>query len=408
MALNFATSIVDYLKGQGKSSDFTSRQNLYSSSGLSTAFGDYRGTPEQNTSLLKKLSTATPAAAPAPAVAPTPAQDTTSAAFLLGKTTPGMHAYVPPTPAPTAKDVIDQTGPSTISSAFDLEQSDADKQAEAEKKELTMDLAATSTRGAEGLQRDVATLQRTAQEGISELGLAGTKKQTEIGEEAAGFGGAFSGVTKKSQAEVAQEVVTKQTSIKAKLGDSLYNSFSDFEKNYGTKFLESLSIPEAEQFTKLPAPVRGIVMQQYQEAVAKAEEKAQKNVVSALDKLGYVVVGGQIIRKPSEARAEEAGVRAEERLTLAEAAGARAEAAAAKSGERLTASEEKQAAIPVIESSLLRSKGTDGFVDPKSYLSERMKSPFSGSDFDARFSHLLSPEERAALKDKDPLGFDNI
>src|SRR3990167_11039130 len=278
MALNTASSIVDFLRNQGKSSDFNSRKSIYDTSGLTSSFGDYRGTAEQNLTLLRKLSTTS---TPAPTTSPTP------------------------TTTPTAKDVVDQTGPSTISTAFDLEKSDAEKQADIEKNQASMDLGAETTRAAEGLQRDVSTLKRTAGEGVSELGLKGTQLQERVGEESAGFGGAFSGKTKKSQAEIAQEVATKQASIQAKLGDSLYNTFSDFEKNYGTEFLSKLSIPEASSFSKLPVAVRGIVMKNYQDAIQKAEEKAGKGTIDALDKLGYVVMGGQIIQKPSETRAEE-------------------------------------------------------------------------------------------------------
>lgn len=52
MALNTATSVVDYLKSQGKPSDFTYR------SGLATQYGiqNYTGTAEQNTQLLGYLN----------------------------------------------------------------------------------------------------------------------------------------------------------------------------------------------------------------------------------------------------------------------------------------------------------------------------------------------------------------
>lgn len=286
--LNTATSIVDYLSSQKKPSDFNSRKTLYDTSGLSGAFGDYRGTAEQNTTLLKKLS-----------ATPSPTTDTTSTDFLLGKTDPatGLNA-VPEAPIEdkTPKDVVDQTGPSTISSIYDLAKSDEEKAAEASQVEESMALAGQTARASEGLQRDVNTLNRTASEGIFDLAQAGSKKKAQIGEEAAGFGGANSGMTKASQAEVTQDVIEKQGRIQAKLGDSLYNQFSDFEKNYGTEFLSKLSIPEAESFSKLPVAVRGIVMQNYQDTIAKSQAAASKNALSTLEKLGYTVVGGQIIQ----------------------------------------------------------------------------------------------------------------
>ena len=300
--LNTSTSVVDFLRNQGKSSDFNSRKSIYDTSGLNSAFGDYRGTAEQNTTLLGKLQRSSSGMLQTP----TGSGDPGMFREPTIPTDPGMFRGAPP----TAKDVVNQTSPSTISTAFDLEKSDAEKQADIEKNQASMDLGAETTRAAEGLQRGVNTLKRTAGEGVSELGLKGTQLQERVGEESAGFGGAFSGKTKKSQAEIAQEVATKQASIQAKLGDSLYNTFSDFEKNYGTEFLSKLSIPEASSFSKLPVAVRGIVMKNYQDAIQKAEEKAGKGTIDALDKLGYVVIGGQIIQKPSETRAEESAKRA--------------------------------------------------------------------------------------------------
>lgn len=384
--LNTATSIVDFLKSQGKPSDFASRKSIYDTSGLASAFGDYRGTSEQNVTLLKKLST--------PTVSPT-----------LTPTTE---------PKPTAKDVVDQTTPTTISSAFDLEKSDADKALEEEKKGLTFDLSGVATRGAEELQRGVETLKRTAGEQAAELATKGAQEIIKTGEQFAAAGLFRSGKREKSQAEIAQEVATKQSSIQAKLGDQLYNTFTDFEKNYGTKFLESLSIPEAQQFTKLPAPVRGIVMQNYQEAISKAEDKAQKNALSTLEKLGYTVVGGQIVQTlagRSAERAEEAGVRAEQRLTLAEQAGQRAEEAARRAEAKAvldlggTKTDREARLFDDISlaagKDLEANKGSDNYVNADAYVKYREQvkksAPTKVDDFDKNFALRLNPADAIRL-----------
>lgn len=324
MALNTATSVVDFLQSQKKPSDFNSRKGLYDSLGLTGAFGDYRGTSEQNTTLLKKLS--------APSQ---PQQEQQEKLDPYEQARRSGTPYVPEEKTP--KDVIADTTPSTVQTVYDLAKSDEEKAAEAEIAESSMALAGQTARASESLQRDVNTLNRTAAEGVFDLAQAGTKKKARIGEQAAGFGGATSGATQASQAEVAKEVAMKQDRVKAKLGDSLYNTFSDFEKNYGTEFLSKLSIPEAESFSKLPVAVRGIVMQNYQDAIAKAQATASKNALSTLEKLGYTVVGGQIVQTlsgrtadradESAVRAEESAVRADKRLELAEAASARAEEA---------------------------------------------------------------------------------
>lgn len=68
-----------------------------------------------------------------------------------------------------------------------------------------------------------------------------------------------------------------------------------------------------------------------------------------------------------------------------------------KEPEKLTEAEQKLVEIPITENTLLKSRGEDGFVDPKIYLAERRKSRLSASDFDNRFSDLLSPQERVNL-----------
>jgi len=51
----------------------------------------------------------------------------------------------------------------------------------------------------------------------------------------------------------------------------------------------------------------------------------------------------------------------------------------------------------VTEQVLLTSRGNDGFVDPGIYLSERANSKLSASQFDDKFSYLLSPKEKTNL-----------
>src|SRR3990167_2259717 len=62
MALNTANSVVDFLKSRGFKSQpsdripyFTDRKNFYDQMGLTSSMGEFRGTPSQNLTLLKKL-----------------------------------------------------------------------------------------------------------------------------------------------------------------------------------------------------------------------------------------------------------------------------------------------------------------------------------------------------------------
>ena len=53
--LNTSTSVVDYLKSQGKDSSFTARGKLFKESGMEDRLGPFVGSASQNTALLKNL-----------------------------------------------------------------------------------------------------------------------------------------------------------------------------------------------------------------------------------------------------------------------------------------------------------------------------------------------------------------
>lgn len=390
MALNTATSIVDFLKSQNKPSDFNSRLATYESLGLKDAFGDYRGTSEQNVTLLRRLQGGTQAPTPAPVATQLPGG----------------------APAPTPETVIADTTPSTISSIVDIARNEADN-VQPEIDEELKALGATQLRGAETLGRDVGGLKAKSEADISALGAKGTKLQAQKGEQAAGFGGANSGVTKKSQADIAVEVAQKQDSVRAKLGDDLYNKFSDFEKNFGTDFLRTLSIPEAESFTNLPLPVRGAVVSSAQKVIEAAINKAKNNTTKTLSDLGYVQLpDGTILQKPSDLRAEQAAQRADARLTLAEEAGQRAqkslELAIARFNEQGggTTTERADRLYDEVSRSALqefeRTKGTqDNYYNPEVYMNYRnqlqKEAPTKIDDFDKSFALKLNPVDAIRL-----------
>lgn len=289
--LNTSTSIVDFLKSQGKPSDFTSRTNLYASSGLGSAFGDYRGSPEQNIALLRKIQTPTPTVTPTlppPTVAPT----------------------LPPLEPPsTPKKVIEDTTPATTSNIFDLP----------EIKEATADVSGALTRAAVSIPRSVEELKAGAEVTKATLAQKGAGLTERLRGQFETVGLFRSGKREKGEAQIAQEVAQKQGQAESKLGSDLYNLFSKEEKQFGTKFIADLSIPEAQEFAKIPAPVRGAVMVAYENAITKAQEKAAGQAEKTLGALGYVLLpDGTIVQKPSEIRAEEAGVRAEEAAVRAE------------------------------------------------------------------------------------------
>lgn len=71
-----------------------------------------------------------------------------------------------------------------------------------------------------------------------------------------------------------------------------------------------------------------------------------------------------------------------------------------KSGGGGTAGERVGSAGADAQNALLSSKGSDGFVDPGVYVSQRanyMRSGGSSSDFDSQFGNLLSPQEQGSI-----------
>ena len=78
------------------------------------------------------------------------------------------------------------------------------------------------------------------------------------------------------------------------------------------------------------------------------------------------------------------------------------------SGGKLTESDKEVADITNIEKVLIASRGTDGYIDPDVYQTERSRSRLSPADFDKRFSYLLSPQEKSNLGITKSLGFDSL
>lgn len=405
--LNIETSVVDFLKSQGKPSDFTSRQRLFEESGLGDAFGDFRGTAEQNVALLRRLQ-ATPTQPPPTTPAPPP---------------PTLPTLPPLQPPPTTRDVIDQTTPSTVSNVLDLP----------EVKEATADVSGALSRAAVSIPRGVEELKV----GAEATKAAATAKGEQLTEELRGqfeAAGLFrSGKRELGEAQIAQQVAQKQAEAETKLGSDLYNLFSKEEQQFGSKFIADLSIPEAQEFAKIPAPVRGAVMVAYENAITKAQEKAAGQAEKTLGALGYVLLpDGTIVQKPSEARAEareERSIRAEERterrLELSEESAKRAEEAARRAEERFrieqiqgTKAERTARVFDDLRVSafqeLEQSKGSDGYVSSEVFESFRNQvkksTPTKIEDFDKEFGLSLNPADairlgvnQAALREKNKL-----
>jgi len=186
--------------------------------------------------------------------------------------------------------LIAKTGPSTDGSLLDLN-------ANAAAKQLTSDLYGTLTRAGEKIPRELASMRRDAANKEGEIQGEAEAGKTKTGEGAAGFGGAFSGMTLKKIADIQANAENDRQIIRQKLGDEILNKLTQEEQQYGTEFLKSLSIPEAQTFVNLPAPVRGAVMRSYENAIQKVQDTARKDALNALNQMGYTIdpTSGQIV-----------------------------------------------------------------------------------------------------------------
>lgn len=98
-------SIVDFLKSQGKDSSFSARKTLFNEAGLNKTLGDFEGTPSQNLTLLKRLSSQQQPATTTPAtnLTSTPALGTQTSTPAISATTPSTFgAGFSPTPTANA------------------------------------------------------------------------------------------------------------------------------------------------------------------------------------------------------------------------------------------------------------------------------------------------------------------
>lgn len=291
-----ANSVVDYLKGQGVRMTpgeslpyFSFRKNAYNQYGLDRILGEFTGKANQNTALLQKL------------------QELGIPGYGQAATTgtPTMPTAPTQTPPIDNQAVIEETTPSNLpQNIYDTGLLDPNNNPEIG--QLTSDFTGNLTRAADRIPREVAWM-RGSTDAAKALAVAkGEGKASNIAERAAGFGGAGSGMTQAAGNAERADAEREALNLEMKFGRDLYGKLSQEEKQFGTNFLRSLSIPEAEQFTNLPAPVRGAVMASYEKAFGSAQNKANKEAQTVLNRLGYQFLpDGTLIRTLPRQRYEE-------------------------------------------------------------------------------------------------------
>lgn len=369
VTLNTTSSIVDFLKSQGKPSDYSSRTSLYNTSGLSDRLGAYVGSAAQNTAFLKQLQT------PAQTGAITPVDTSSFTPDQLSKfnyantlgtgvpttntpPTPATPTPATPTPSPyqapiSATDALASIPqmPSTdeiLGKVFNSPSFQNYSQGEQAKNAYDIGTAAAQKTKLEG---EAAA---NTQNFINKMGQRGLY---------------FSGETTTGIQALAESLASSKLGVDRKLASDLIQS------DVGTR-------------DKIMTMVEGVV---------KDAQTGRKDAIAALEKVGLTVIGDQVVptlAAQSAARADQNAALAvqredrltqtaafnqaatEQRLTLSEEAAKRAETSLQLSIDRaagggtvtsggLTISKDQ---IGSAASTLNAARGADGWTDPYLYL----------------------------------------
>ena len=279
LTLNTTTSIVDYLKSQGKASDYSSREALYNSTGLADRLGTYTGSSTQNTAFLKSLQTPTQTGAITPTTT-TPTQTGTtlpSGVITTASQTPTAPETPAPTPTPTPTGSSGITATQALSSIPGMPSAD----------EILNNVLNSSKFQNFQNQQNVATQLATGTAESQKAKLeADAKSDTQAFINSIGKRGLFfSGETGTGLQALAESLASSKLNIDRKLaGDLLQSDLKTKEE-----IINEVG------------------------ALVKEAQKGRKEAIDALEKVGLTVIGDQVVPTLAAQR-EDRQVQAEERL----------------------------------------------------------------------------------------------
>lgn len=347
LKLNTTTSIVDFLKSQGKPSDFRSRETMFRESGLEDRLGTFVGSGSQNVALLRRLQTeqVKPEAPVAPVAAPEVAPEVAVPPQLAGIVPPGTSATdalkilgIPEVPT------IEQVTQTAFESpAFKLFQ---------EKQDVTaLTQQAMAEAGKAKLETAFEADRKTLEDALGRRGLG------------------LSGIRTSQVQALVENLAASKLGIDRALAGRLLTQNIELKE----QVLKSV------------------------EEVIKSAQAGRKEAVSALKDIGLAVVGNQVVPTLAARQAEATQERFETSQATTQArfeqTAKRLEAAASRG----TPAQQKTAELTNITNQLNTAIGTDGFTNADTYQKLRATATISASDFDNRFKSLLSPENRTKL-----------
>lgn len=411
--LNVNTSIVDYLKSQGQTSDFASRVRLFREKGYESRLGTYTGSATQNVAFLrglqgetKPITPTTPAStALKTAGAPQPTLGTPEATrAFLGLTAPTI-------PRENFPSGIVAPFRSTAGAFLPTPEEELKKKEET-KTEPPPDISATDSLAALGLPEvpsESALLTKAFEQ--PEFKLFGERQ-------------ALAKTTAETEAEVAKtELERKFGESKAELEESLGKRglfMSGIRTKGVQQLIESLGASKLEVDRKTATKLleqnldlRAKVIDAVADVVKEAQA-GRREAIQQLNTAGFAVVGNKLVptlaeRKAqageeratrAELRAEAAAGRSEARLQLAQEAADRAnqrleiylqqQQLGASAPERLR--KQLQPVFSDASQIFVANVGQDGFVDPKLYLRLRAKFISTYPDKANLFDDTMAPQ----------------
>jgi len=387
MALNTATSIIDYLSSKGFNpadvNPYTGvRKKIYGAVG---GQGEYIGSAEQNTMLLGKLQQAEKTAG----IGITP-QNVFDVIGGVGAT------QTPLGTAPGGVTPLYQPSENVIRAS---------------------DITGTTNELINEMPQGLTNLAQTAAGGAfpSATELAQKAEQLYMGGSSYMFGAEAAQAAKQNLEIQAQRNRENIITDLARRGL--------FYSGLKQKKLDEAEVDRLAQALNIDRKFAAIIATGIQDTIkdlVKEAKDEKQSAIDALDALGFVFnpLTGDVMEKPSEQRAREAAERADvsqaislARLGLSEESAIRAEEAAERSEIRLglaeqaaqraetkaaegTAAAKKAAEIGRVTARLQESRQGGTYIDGNVYVEERRNSSLTPSDFDSRFGYLLSPGDQ--------------
>ena len=425
LTLNTATSITDFLKSSGLPGDYPSRQKIYNELGFSDRLGSFVGSANQNTALLKSLSTDTNQLNTVRTLfgQKAPSLDAGDAGipgypgvregdFVPGKGTllpdgtfsgtalavnPADETTWPGYKPPEISSVVPGTEPPKLPTASELGIPEAPN--------LQSILAGQKPFSIEEFMKTPAARLKLDELGAQKEGIdiLSQQKQKQTREEFGRRGLFFSGMREGEERGIQEAALADKLGVDRKVAGYMIDAIADAQK---------ASIDAVEK-------------------LVKDAQTNRKDAIDRLEKIGYTVLPDGTIAPTlekqkfasqqeqldinnelnqaklelSQAKSEAAMANATQRIEIAQANLELSEARLALAQSRAsggTVTEQKaaltRAAIAKATPALLESKRGGEFIDGNEYL--RLRNDFaatvgSPAIFDATFAPMLSPADRA-------------